>query len=124
MICPRCRSDNCSRSRRSGAADHIWSVLGVKPWRCQACEKRFRGATVALVFSRYAHCPCCGNFDLQHIARSRVDWGTLIVLKRLLTWPAYRCHTCRTKFFSVLPFRRIVPSTLRPEMSRIDSVLG
>jgi hypothetical protein len=46
----------------------------------------------------------------------------LISLKRFLGFPAYRCSPCRERFFSALPYRRIVPSmaspierTLRPE---------
>jgi len=72
---------------------------------------------VALPFARYAHCSRCGNFDLLHITRDRVDYGTLVFVKRFLGFPAYRCDPCRQKFFSVLPHRKIVPSTL-PETSR------
>jgi len=65
---------------------------------------------VALPFVRYAHCPKCGNFDLERIARDRVQEGTLLFLKRFIGFPAYRCDPCRERFFSVLPFRRILPS--------------
>jgi hypothetical protein len=64
-----------------------------------------------MAFTRFAHCPRCGNFDLEHISRDRVDNGTLITAKRWLRFPAYRCDPCRERFFSVLPLRRIVPST-------------
>jgi hypothetical protein len=72
---------------------------------------------VAIPFTRYAHCPRCGNFDLQHITRDRVDQGTLPSVKRFLGFPAYRCDPCRQKFFSFLPYRRIVPSMI-PAVSR------
>jgi len=39
-----------------------------------------------------------------------VEEGTLVFVKRLVGFPAYRCDPCRQKFFSVLPFRRILPS--------------
>jgi hypothetical protein len=38
--------------------------------------------------------------------------GTLVFLKRLLGFPAYRCDPCRQKFFSLLPYRKIVPSMM------------
>jgi uncharacterized protein with PIN domain len=65
---------------------------------------------VAVSFSGYAHCPRCGNFDLEHIARDRVQDGVLLFLQRFLGFPAYRCDPCRQKFFSLRPFRRILPS--------------
>jgi hypothetical protein len=40
-----------------------------------------------------------------------VDEGALLSMKRLLQFPAYRCDPCRERFFSVRPFRRIVPSS-------------
>jgi hypothetical protein len=72
---------------------------------------------VAVPFARYAHCSRCGNFNLQTIARDRVDAGTLVFLKRFLGFRAFRCDPCRQKFFSVLPYRKIVPSMM-PESSR------
>jgi uncharacterized protein with PIN domain len=110
MICPQCRSADCRRSRRAGAADFLGTVIGLKPWRCQTCEFRFHASRVAVSFSGYAHCPRCGNFDLEHIARDRVQDGVLLFLQRFLGFPAYRCDPCRQKFFSLRPFRRILPS--------------
>jgi len=65
---------------------------------------------VAVAFLGYAHCPRCGNFALDRISRDRVEKGTLVALKRFLGFPAYRCAPCRERFFSTLPYRRIVPS--------------
>jgi putative component of membrane protein insertase Oxa1/YidC/SpoIIIJ protein YidD len=84
---------------------------------------RFFGRRVAVAFAGYAHCPRCGNFALDRISKERVEKGTLVFLKRLLRFPAYRCDPCRERFFSSLPYRKIVPSmassidrTLRPEV--------
>jgi hypothetical protein len=120
MICPQCRSADCFRSRRSGLFDFLASVTPLRPWRCQACDLRFYAKNVALPFAHYAHCPKCGNFDLQHIARARVEKGTLIFLKRLVGFPAYRCDPCREKFFSLLPFRRILPSMMSAAQRRVS----
>ncbi len=117
MICPQCRSVNCFRSHRAGPIDFLFTIVGMKPWRCHSCEKRFHAKRVAIPFSRYAHCPRCGNFDLERIARDRVEEGTLLFLKRYLGFPAYRCDPCRQRFFSVLPYQRILPSTI-PEANR------
>jgi hypothetical protein len=65
---------------------------------------------VAFGFMGYAHCSRCGNFDLDRILADRVDPGILNSLMRLLSFPAYRCDPCRGKFFSVRPYRKIVPS--------------
>ena len=111
MICPQCRSGNCYRSHRDGPLDFFGTLIGLRPWRCRTCENRFFGRRVALAFATYAHCRRCGNFDLEQIARERVEEGTLLFLKRLARFPAYRCDPCRKRFFSVLPYRRIVPST-------------
>lgn len=86
--------------------------MSLRPWRCQACDLRFYAWTVAVPFVRYVHCPRCGNFDLQKVSRERVGPGVLNIVKRYLGFPAYRCDPCRQKFFSLLPYRRIVPSML------------
>jgi len=92
--------------------DVVASAMGLRPWRCRTCDYRFYAWSVAVGFVRFAHCPTCGNFDLERIGHDRVDKGTLLVLKRLLGFPAYRCDPCREKFYSVLPIRRIVPSVI------------
>ena len=113
MICPQCRSSDCFRSHREGVSDLLTTFVGLRPWRCHTCDRRFYARRVAYAFSRYAHCSKCGNFDLRRISRERVEDGTVISLKRRLGIPAYRCDLCRRRFFSILSFRRIVPSTSR-----------
>jgi len=110
MICPQCRSADCFRSHRSGITDLLGTLVGLRPWRCDTCDYRFFAGRVAVVFVRYAHCPRCGNFALDRIPKERVDKGTLVFLKRFLKFPAYRCAPCRERFFSSLPYRKIVPS--------------
>jgi DNA-directed RNA polymerase subunit RPC12/RpoP len=95
------------------------TVIQLRPWRCRSCDKRFYAWTVATQFARYAHCSRCGNFDLQHISRDRVDSGTLVFVKRRLGFLAYRCDPCRQKFFSILPHRKIVPSMMGQESRNV-----
>src|ERR1700683_681097 len=73
---------------------------------------------VAVTFERFAHCSKCGNFDLEHISRERVESGTLLSFKRWLHFPAYRCDPCRERFFSVRLFRRIRPSMVSSTLER------
>jgi len=120
MICPQCRSADCFRSRRSNLRDYLLTPLKLRPWRCHTCDFRFYGWSVAYCFCHYAHCPRCGNFDLDRISSARVEKGTAITLKRWLGFPAYRCDPCRRRFFSVLPFRRIRPSTV-PSFRKVSS---
>lgn len=110
MICPQCRSADCFRSHRSGVLDFMGTVIRLRPWRCHTCDLRFYAWRVALSFAGYAHCPRCGNFDLEHIARDRVGRGVGAQIERFLGFPAYRCDPCREKFFSLRPYCRIVPS--------------
>ena len=120
MICPRCRSGDCLRSRRGGIGDFFATMIRLRPWRCQACDLRFYAWTVAVPFARYVHCPRCGNFDLQHVARERVGPGIPNIIKRFLGFPAYRCDPCRQKFFSLLTYRRIVPSMLSAASRKVS----
>lgn len=111
MLCPRCQSDACRRSHRGGVFDLFCSIFGLRPWRCRACEARFYAWKVPIFYEQYVHCPKCGNFDLQRISRERVDEGSFLGTRRVLGFNAYRCDPCRTRFFSVRRFHRIVPVT-------------
>jgi phage FluMu protein Com len=117
MICPQCRSVDCFRSHRDGALDFVNTMSGLRPWRCHACDKRFYAWRVATRYQAYAHCPRCGNFDLEHISRERVEDGTMITLKRWLGFRAYRCDPCRHRFFSIRRYRRILPVLLESPTS-------
>jgi hypothetical protein len=64
---------------------------------------------VALRFLPLAHCPRCGNLNLQRIARDYVS-GAFAWLPRLVRVPAFRCDPCRHRFFSIRPHRKILPS--------------
>ena len=112
MICPQCRSSDCYRSRRSGAIDILGGSSDSGLGDATPAVFGFYARRVAAVFSHYAHCSRCGNLDLQRIAPDRVSPGILTSIKRLLGLPAYRCSPCRAKFFSILPHRRILPSTM------------
>ncbi len=113
MLCPNCRSTVCRRSRRRGLRDNLLSLTGLRPWRCRVCQSRFFAWLVPARWVFYVHCPTCGNLDLQHVARDRVNSGVSWLYRRLRV-PAYRCDPCRRRFFSLRRFRRILPTVTDP----------
>jgi hypothetical protein len=109
LLCPRCQSENCRRSRRQGFGDFAISVVGLRPWRCRSCDARFVARAVAIKYLPYVHCTMCGNLDLQTISAEYVD-GMLAWLFRMVHIPAYRCAPCRNRFFSIRRYHRIIPA--------------
>lgn len=112
ITCPLCKSVECRRSRRRGPVDYLLATMGNYPWRCRKCETRFRVWKIQPTHQFVAHCPRCGNVDLERVARKRVEGGFIIAMERRLNFPAYRCDPCRHKFFSLRPYR---PSSPRAE---------
>jgi hypothetical protein len=87
--------------------DAIYGLFGLRPWRCRSCTIRFYGWLVPAQYVFYVHCARCGNLDLKRVSREHVVEDLFAAIKRFLRIPAYRCEPCRTRFFSVRPFRRI-----------------
>jgi hypothetical protein len=102
VVCPECYSTRCTRSRRKGVKDYSLSLSQVRPWRCRTCQKRFYGWNIPVSLIWYAHCPQCGGFALEKIARRLAVDGNFKWLKRMLGFAAYRCPGCRERFFSGL----------------------
>jgi len=76
------------------------TLLALKPWRCMRCRERFYARTVALELIHHAHCPKCGNFDLQSAESSSVAPGLVTTILRNLRASAYRCEDCGLDFHS------------------------
>ena len=119
LLCPACHSDTPRRSRRKSVKDYLNGVTLLRPWRCRGCDQRFYAWAVPIAYVRYAHCHMCGNMDLQRISREH-GAGAFNWLFRLLRFPTYRCAPCRNRFFSIRPYRRIVP-TEHPAETRAES---
>ncbi len=107
VLCPQCHSLQCRRSRRRGAVDFFLSIFKLRPWRCVACEHRFYAWLVPASLIWYVHCPRCGIFQLERIGARHISKGLFHRTKRVLGMSAYRCDPCRTRFFSVRPYREI-----------------
>jgi hypothetical protein len=109
LLCPVCHSDSPRRSRRKSVKDYLVGVTLLRPWRCRDCDSRFYAWAVPIAYVRFTHCILCGNMDLQRISRE-YGAGAFSWLFRLLRFPTYRCAPCRNRFFSIRPYRRIVPA--------------
>jgi len=105
MNCPACHSELIRRSRRQSALDYLFSAANVLPWRCMSCEARFHARAIPVHHLFYAHCPVCGNLDLQRIPPDHVH-GMASSLWRILRLSALRCEPCRHKFFTLRPLQR------------------
>jgi hypothetical protein len=109
MTCPACQSENIRRSRRRSALEFLFGITGFLPWRCQACETRFRARTFPIRDIVYAHCSTCSNFALKRISPEHVT-GLFSPVGRTLGLPALRCEPCRQKFFSIRPLKAKYPA--------------
>jgi len=89
--------------------DYVIGVTLLRPWRCRSCDLRFYAWSVPVGYVLYAHCKLCGNMDLQRIS-SEHGQSPLAWIYRLLRVPTYRCAPCRNRFFSMLSYRRIIPT--------------
>jgi hypothetical protein len=105
MTCPVCHSPSTRRSRRRSVLDYAFSVAGIMPWRCEACESRFHARGRPFRQLRFAHCSVCGNLDLRPVSTDRIT-GWFSFTGKLLRIPAVRCEPCRKNFFSVRPVLR------------------
>ena len=41
MLCPKCKTDQASRSHRRGPLEHAIAFFGFYPYRCRNCKARF-----------------------------------------------------------------------------------
>gem|GEM_PF-703548 len=124
LLCPQCHSVSCTRSRRRGVADFILSVFRLRPWRCKACESRFYAWISPVSLMLYVHCPRCGMFNLDRISSRHITQGPLHRVKRFLGFSAYRCDPCRQRFFSIRPYRQILPLGAAKKSKRSSSHLA
>jgi hypothetical protein len=75
----------------------------VYPWRCRICERRFYATLVPLRHVFYAHCPRCGNFNLERVSGDAAARFGLV--RRLPFVSVLRCDLCRLNFVTLRPLR-------------------
>lgn len=103
MICPSCGWHDCARSERRGFRDRLATWIVLRPWRCMKCKRRFYARKVAWELTGHAHCPRCGNLELESVSRERAGKGKLAQVFYLMGFSAYRCDGCRVSFYSLRP---------------------
>ena len=109
LSCPRCSSTEVRRSRRTSLLEHVAALVLLYPYRCRRCMHRFFTALERIRHFRYASCPRCGNYFLERISKHRVPARYLKSIQPLLHRHAYRCDSCRWRFFDS---RRLAPKDL------------
>lgn len=78
--------------------ERVLSPLGILPWRCGDCRKRFYATLAPLRFLLHARCPRCGNLELESIRRERLERNRPAQLATYLGAKAVRCEYCRENF--------------------------
>lgn len=53
VVCPRCRQDGVMRSRPESPREHVAAWIGIMPFHCQQCGKRFLARSLGNGKSRH-----------------------------------------------------------------------
>ena len=109
-VCPGCGLKTASLAHRKKLGEQFLSLAGIRPFYCENCQSRFhrfRAPRRLVPISWAAHCPRCTFTGVEKVSKDRVPHILRNVLWRLLDIPAYRCPECRTKFFSILPRKKL-----------------
>jgi hypothetical protein len=115
VACPSCGARTAIRTHRSGAAEHLASLIGIYPYFCENCKVRFRrsrvrrGSRLQFRIERWTCCPNCGFDEVNPVSKDRVPRRLANYWCRILGIPSYRCPECRTKFFSIRPRKKTSP---------------
>ncbi len=123
MICPHCQNYDCFRSHRR-KWEYAISLLGIMPWRCMACQKRFYARRVPLRLLHHAHCSRCGNMDLLIIRPHKLEHHTLARLATLLGARALRCEFCRNNFVSWRHLKPVAQETEETDFQQRTTAAG
>jgi len=105
VICPRCGNYSGLRSHRR-KIEYLLSILGILPWRCADCQKRFYARHVPLRYLLYAHCGRCGNLELMSVRREKLAGQLEARLAMWLGARPVRCDPCRNDFTTWRPLRQ------------------
>jgi len=102
FTCPHCDSPRIrvSRKKRRGITAVL---LCLHTFRCDSCQRQFRGRTIQWRYVWYAKCPRCAGLELTNWEEKYYypPW-----YKRALTHVGareQRCDSCRYNFISFRP---------------------
>ncbi len=107
--CPRCGKVTALRSHRSGIVDYSLSLFSFYPYRCKECETRFfrfRKKDLRIAPEIWTRCPKCSGTRINRVSKNLVPRTSANFFGRMLSFPAYRCPTCRTKYFDFRPIKK------------------
>jgi len=102
LTCPRCESASVRRSRRVNVQEMTRMMMGVYPFRCNACGERFWASVWLFSIWRVAKCPRCLNLSLTDWPSRRYHMGLWTQVMTMLGAHKHRCSRCRHNFVSFL----------------------
>jgi hypothetical protein len=100
VSCPGCGSKNLRISQVRGFKNRIRGMIGILPFRCRQCERRFDARIWNFSLIRYARCPKCLRMELTTWSQQYYNPPAMTVLKLRLGATPYRCDFCRCNFAS------------------------
>ena len=100
VSCPHCSSKSLRMSKVRGFGGRMRSMIGILPFRCRQCDKRFNAAIWNLTIIHYARCPKCLRMELSTWSEQYYKAPFRIVAKLRLGATPYRCDFCRCNFAS------------------------
>ena len=100
VSCPDCGSNNLRISTVRGFAARLRSFVGILPFRCRQCNRRFEARIWNLSFARYARCPKCLRMELSTWSEQYYNPPAMTRLKLRMGATPYRCDFCRCNFAS------------------------
>jgi hypothetical protein len=120
--CPFCGSDQTRPAQSKGVFQYVLEGIGMFPYRCEECQKKFRFRLWGARDLFYAKCPRCYRQDLSmwEMKYYRPRYRTR--LKLTLGARPLRCESCRCNFASWLPRKnRYRKRTfVNPVLKRVD----
>lgn len=103
LRCPNCSGEHVRRSRYRDRKERLGALLGVYPFRCRACNFRFRSGVLLLERSWYAKCPRCLRTDLTTWSRRFYQATPWQNVKVFFGAQRCRCSACRYNFVTFKP---------------------
>jgi len=100
VSCPECGSKRLRISKVRGFRGRIRSMVGVLPFRCKKCERKFDSAIWSLSAIRYARCPKCLRMELSTWSEQYYNPPFTTLMKLRFGATPYRCDFCRCNFAS------------------------
>jgi DNA-directed RNA polymerase subunit RPC12/RpoP len=103
LTCEHCGGRDIRRARVQSWSERIQGLVGIYPFRCRECQRRFQLSIWLLSKLHYAKCPKCLRMDLSTWSRKYYRAGMWASF--LVTFGAqkYRCTACRCNFVSFRP---------------------